>query len=146
MAVAAKSKKRVTRSMRLPPGVSPQLRGQLQGARLELRALFRALDQLQIAQDIPPELQALFNLDADFVEALWALDQGAGRLDFAAMQRDTLESLHALSQCRQDLLDSLSKHQQCLISNRAAAIRATLQLHDAYLQVPGRDPHADPMS
>ena len=69
--------------------VPPELRGQLESTRLDLLALFRALDRMRLAQDVPPELRALGELDADFAEALWALDQPPGRFDFAVMVRDT---------------------------------------------------------
>jgi hypothetical protein len=35
-------------------------------------------------------IRQLFELDADSVEALWALDQPVGKLDLPAMLRDTL--------------------------------------------------------
>jgi hypothetical protein len=41
--------------------------------------------------EIPQRLiRQLFELDADYVEALWALDQPSGSFDLRAMLRDTL--------------------------------------------------------
>jgi hypothetical protein len=53
------------------------LRARLEAARLDLLALFRALDRMDLsAAEIPQRLiHQLFELDADYVEALWALDQ-----------------------------------------------------------------------
>jgi hypothetical protein len=52
------------------------LRARLE-ARLDLLALFRALDRMHPAPDQIPQrlIPQLFELDADYVEALWALDQ-----------------------------------------------------------------------
>jgi hypothetical protein len=41
-------------------------------------------------------LQRLFETDADYAEALWALDQPDGSLDRRAMLRDTLTALDQL--------------------------------------------------
>jgi hypothetical protein len=53
------------------------LRARLEQARLDLLALFRALDKMDLSPaEIPQRLiRQLFELDADYVEALWALDQ-----------------------------------------------------------------------
>ena len=66
--------------------------------RLDLPALFRALDRMDLsAQEIPQRLlQQLFERDADYAEALWALDQVEGSLDRRAMLRDTLTALDRL--------------------------------------------------
>ena len=69
----------------MPPG----LRQKLEIRRLDLLGLFRALDRLHLAQGLPPELRELFELDADFAEALWVLEQSAGRFDLDAMSADT---------------------------------------------------------
>src|SRR5215831_685434 len=70
----------------------------LEAARLDLLALFRALDQMDLsAAEIPQRfLQQLFQLDADYVEALWALDQQGRRFARQAMLQDTLASLQRL--------------------------------------------------
>ncbi len=70
----------------------------LEAARLDLLALFRALDRMDLSHaEIPQRLiRQLFELDADYAEALWALDQQPGTLDLRAMLRDTLTALDQL--------------------------------------------------
>jgi hypothetical protein len=72
------------------------LRARLEVARLDLLALFRALDRMDLTpSEIPQRLiRQLFELDADYVEALWALDQPPARLDLHAMLRDTLAGVY----------------------------------------------------
>ena len=64
--------------------VPADLRRRLEAARLDLLALFRALDPMDLSPaEIPQHLiQQLFDLDADCVEALWALDQPRRSLDW----------------------------------------------------------------
>src|SRR6202163_4891015 len=71
------------------------LRVRLEAARLDLLALFRALDRMDLSPaEIPQRLiRQLFELDADCAEALWALDQPPASLDLKAMLRDTLAAL-----------------------------------------------------
>jgi methionyl-tRNA formyltransferase len=75
--------------------VPADLRAHLEAARLDLLALFRALDRLNLApSEIPqPLIRRLFDLDADYAEALWALDQPPGTLDLMSLLRDTLAAL-----------------------------------------------------
>jgi erythromycin esterase-like protein len=144
--MARKNQRRSTKSgAPTPPAVVPaDLRSRLETVRLDLLALFRALDQLQICQDLPQELQGLFDLDADCAEALWALDQqAASALDWAAMTRDTLASLAAIPSARQELMDSLTEAQRRRVTERTAALRARLLHEQAYNQIPGRDPQID---
>src|ERR1700684_623241 len=74
------------------------LRTRLEAARLDLLALFRALDRMHLTpQQIPQRLiRRLFELDADYVEALWGLDQPAGKLSVSALLRDTQAALEQL--------------------------------------------------
>src|SRR5580698_11107486 len=83
-----------------PMEIPPDLRPRLETARLDLLALFRALDRMHLTPaEIPQRLiRQLFELDADYVEALWALDQPVGKLDQPAMLRDTLAALEQLPQ------------------------------------------------
>jgi len=62
--------------------IPADLRARLETSRLDLLALFRALDRLGLAlAEIPQRLiRQLFELDADCAEALWALDQPPGTL------------------------------------------------------------------
>src|SRR6266581_9028743 len=74
------------------------LRARLETARLDLLALFRALDRMELSPaEIPQRLiRQLFELDAEYAEALWALDQPPGTLDMHAMLRHTLAALEQL--------------------------------------------------
>lgn len=119
------------------------LREVLETSRLSLRALFRALDRLQLAQEIPLELRALFELDGDLAEALWVLDQPIGRFDLAAMTRDTIASLVALPETLTAFLGLLSEPAQAQLAVAVTAARASLTPSDAYLQISGRDPGVD---
>jgi hypothetical protein len=67
-----------------------ELRIRCETARLDLRALYRSLDRHHLLLDVPWEVRALHELDADVAEALWVLDQPNGRFDLKAMERDTL--------------------------------------------------------
>src|SRR5947208_5081355 len=80
------------------PAVPSDLRARLETARLDLLALFRALDRMDLSPaEIPQRLiRQLFELDADYAEALWALDQPPGSFNVKAMVRDTLASLDQL--------------------------------------------------
>lgn len=123
---------------RAPPG----LRQQLEATRLGLLALFRALDRLGLAQECPPELQELFELDADLAEALWVLDQPVGRFDLTAMTHDTVGSLRAIGTATSRFLDRLNPSARAELGACALTVRARLLRSDAYLQIPGRDPTA----
>lgn len=120
------------------------LRARLQAARLDTLALLRALDQLPVspAQLPQPETHQLFELDADCAEALWALDQPTGSLDFKAMLRDTLASLDALPDARQRVRTRLPPAATRTTVKLEQAIRAGLAPSEAYNDVPGRDPHS----
>ena len=125
-----------TKSLNAPA----ELRVQLEAARLDLRALYRSLDRLRLTQDLPAELGHLQELDADFAEALWVLDQPRGRFDLTAMTRDTVESLARLPTVRERFLavfDGLTREQ---LEQRVQVTRGGLSPDDAYLDIPGRDP------
>ena len=80
--------------------IPSDFRPPLEAARLDLLVLFRALGRMhRSAAEIPQRLiRQLFELDAGFVEALWALDQPPGNLDLTAMLRDALAALEQLPQ------------------------------------------------
>ena len=122
----------------LPPG----LRNRLEAARLELRALFRTTDELRIAQDLPPELHRLMELDADFAEALHVMDLSPPGIEARAMVRDTLASLGKLQAARNVFLDSLDAKTRRRLEAHVPAVRAGLGPEVAYLDIPGRDPAA----
>ncbi len=71
------------------------LRLQLETARLDLLALFRAMDRLSLTPEQIPQrlIRRLFELDADYAEALWGLDQPPGKLNMRAMLRDISTSI-----------------------------------------------------
>ena len=119
-----------------------QLRPRLEAARLELRALYRSLDRMRLAQDLPAGLRRLQELDADFAEALWVLDQPRGRFNVSAMVDDTLASLSRLAPTRAAFLASFDAATRAALEDRAQATRTVLSPTDAYLEIPGRDPDA----
>jgi hypothetical protein len=127
-------------STEIPSG----LRARLESARLDLLALFRALDQMDLsAEDIPQRhLRQLFALDADFAEALWGLDQPRRQLNIKAMLRDTLASLNRMPAAIAQFRNGLAPRAHPLLVNLEAMIRKTLDLREAYNQIPGRDPNS----
>ena len=127
---------------RAPVEVPANLRLRLEAARLELLALFRALDQMDLtATEIPQRLiRQLFELDADYVEALWALDRPHHTLDVHATLRDTLASLDQLSDVCARFRKNLPRRAHPRLENLPASIRENLDPREAYNMVPGRDP------
>src|SRR6266581_6295209 len=91
--------------------IPADLRARLETARLDLLALFRALDRMGLAPaEIPQRLiRQLFELDADYAEALWALDQPLGTLDLNLMLRDTIAALEQLPEATERLRKNLPK-------------------------------------
>jgi hypothetical protein len=132
---------RTQSSLRTKMLVAPQeLRARLESARLDLRALYRSLDRLVLAQDLPAELGRLQELDADYAEALWVLDQPRGAFDLSAMTKDTVESLARLPSARKDFLALFDGPTREILEQRVQATRERLSPTDAYLEVAGRDP------
>lgn len=117
--------------------VPDDLRARLEDARLELRALYRALDRMLLAQDLPEELRRLQELDAGFAEALWVLDQPPERFDLAAMTRESLSSLRQMTDGRERLLALFDASTRAQLEDRVQAMRRVLSLADAYLEIPG---------
>ena len=120
----------------------PDLRARLETARLDLLALFRALDQLNLtANEIPqPELQNLFELDADFAEALYVLRHLLHGINVEAMVRDTVASLDAVPEAREKLLQLLPPPSCRALGALEKKIRLTLTTQDAYHSIPESDP------
>lgn len=118
------------------------LRGCLEQARLETLALLRALDHAVVpARHLPhAPLADLATLDADCAEALWALDQPLGALDVDAMARETRTSLEALPAARAQIRARLPEEARARVDRLEPVIRASLDLSEAYNDVPGRDP------
>ena len=121
----------------------PDLRTRLENARLDLLALFRALDQMSLTPNQIPQrlIRQLFELDADYVEALWGLDQAArGKLNLQAMIRDTLTALQQLPAARSRFRDNLPLSAHSTLAQLELNIRANLNPAEAYNMVPGRNP------
>ena len=118
------------------------LRARLEGARLDLLALFRALDRMDLSPtEIPQRLiRQLFELDADYVEALWALDQPPGSLDLHAMLRDTLAALNQLPEACARFRTNLPRRAQSILAQLEITVRRSLNPAEAYTMVPGRSP------
>src|SRR5213593_1941723 len=125
-----------------PPPIPGDLRARLEAARLELLTLFRALDRMDLTPaEIPQRLiRQLFELDADYVEALWALDQPSGSLDLHAMLRDTLAALEQLPQACDRFRRHLPSRAHPTLGTLEATLRNRLNPTEAYSMVPGRDP------
>jgi hypothetical protein len=91
--------------------------------------------------EIPQRLiRQLFELDANYVEALWALDQPTGKLDWHAMLRDTLAALEQLPQACARFRNHLPSRAHPTLSTLEAELRNRLHPTQAYSMVPGRDP------
>lgn len=127
---------------RSPAAIPADLRPRLEAARLDLLALFRALDRMDLTpSEIPQRLiRQLFELDADFVEALWGLDQPPGKLHLAAMLRDTLAALERLTVACSRLRSNLPTRSHATLARLELSIRTKLNPAEAYNMVPGRDP------
>jgi hypothetical protein len=124
------------------PAVPGDLRARLETARLDLLALFRALDRMDLSPaEIPQRLlRQLFELDADLVEALWALDQPAGSLDLRAMLRDTLAALEQIPDACARFRRKLPRRAHPTLATLELSIRKSLNPREAYNMVPGRNP------
>jgi hypothetical protein len=127
---------------RTPQEIPADLRARLETARLDLLALFRALDRMHLTpQQIPQRLlRQLFELDADYVEALWGLDQPPGKLNLHDMLRDTLAALDQLPAACSRFRKNLPAQAHAPLSRLELIIRSNLHPIEAYNMVPGRDP------
>ena len=128
---------------RRPPAKIPaDLRVRLETARLDLLALFRALDRMDLSPaEIPQRLlRQLFELDADYAEALWALDQPPASLDLHAMVDDTMAALEQLPESCSRFHSNLPPRAHPNLTRLAITLRKSLNAAEAYSIVPGRDP------
>lgn len=127
---------------RSQPAIPANLRMRLETARLELLALFRALDRMDLTPGEIPQhhLRQLFEVDADYAEALWALDQPATSLDRNAMLRDTLAALNRLAPALAQFRKKLPPRSQPSLVQLEESVRKALNQKEAYNMVPGRDP------
>src|ERR1035441_5291391 len=119
---------------RTPEEIPADLRARLETARLDLLALFRALDRMNLTpKQIPQRLiRQLFELDADYVEALWGLDQPPGKLNLHTMLRDTLAALEQLLPACSRLRKNLPPQTQLILPQLELTIRANLNPAEAY--------------
>ncbi len=124
--------------------IPADLRARLEAARLDLLALFRALDRMDLTPaEIPQRLiRQLFELDADFAEALWALDQPPGTLDVRLMLRDTLAALEQLPDASSRFRKNLPSRAHPALAQLEVSVRHKLRPAEAYNMVPGRDPQS----
>jgi hypothetical protein len=122
--------------------IPPDLRVRLETARLDLLALFRALDRMQLQPaEIPqPLIHQLFELDADYAEALWALDQSPTSLDLRAMLRDTLAALDQLPEVCARFRTHLPRRAHAILAQLEINVRSGLNPAEAYSMIPGRIP------
>jgi hypothetical protein len=118
------------------------LRTRLEQARLDLLALFRALDRMDLSPaEIPQRLIGrLFELDADYVEALWALHQPPTSLDLHAMLRDTLAALDQLPDACARFRFHLPRRAHPILPQLEITVRTSLDPAEAYNMAPGRHP------
>src|SRR6267378_7883464 len=114
--------------------IPADLRARLEAARLDLLALFRALDRMNLTPaEIPQRLiRQLFELDADYVEALWGLDQPPGKLDMHAMLRDTLAALEQLPAACSRFRRNLPPKTLSTLPQLELTIRGNLNAAEAY--------------
>ena len=127
---------------RSAPAIPDDLRARLEAVRLDLLALFRALDKMDLSPaEIPQRLiRQLFELDADYAEALWALDQPPGSLDVASMLRDTTAALDQFPGACTRFRKHLPQRAHPRLANLEMTIRQKLDAGEAYNMVPGRAP------
>jgi hypothetical protein len=127
---------------RAPACIPTDLRPRLETARLDLLALFRALDRMDLPPaEIPQRLiRQLFELDADYAEALWALDQPPATLDMPTMLRHTLIALEQLPEARARFRKKLPSRIHPAFTQLECTVRNELDPNQAYNMVPGRDP------
>ena len=91
--------------------------------------------------EIPQRLiRQLFELDADYGEALWALDQPPGSLDLHAMLCDTLAALEQLPEACARFRTNLPRRAQSTLAQLEITVRRGLDPAEAYSMVPGRSP------
>ena len=118
------------------------MRTRLEAVRLDLLALFRALDKMDLSPaEIPQRLiRQLFELDADYAEALWALDQPPGNLDVASMLRDTTAALDQFPDACTRFRKHLPQRAHPRLATLEISIRQGLDAGEAYNMVPGHAP------
>jgi hypothetical protein len=82
----------------------------------------------------------LFEKDADYAQALGALDQREGGSDRRAKLRDAIKALDQLPSARAQFRKRLPTRTHPTLEQLEGSIRKKLNPKDAYNMVPGRDP------
>jgi hypothetical protein len=102
---------------------------------------WRLLDQMDLTPlEIPQRLiRQLFELDADYAEALWALDQSPMKFNVRAMTPDTLAALEQLPAAVERFRKNLPPRAHPKLKRLEAAVRKNLDPKEAYNMVPGQD-------
>jgi len=120
--------------------IPADLRLRLETARLDLLALFRALDQMDLTPlEIPQSLiRQLFELDADYAEALLVLDRPPRGLNVKAMLRDTLAALEQMPEAVKRFRKNLPPRSHPKLEGLESTIRHKLNPKEAYNMIPGR--------
>jgi hypothetical protein len=141
--MAKRSKKKQTRlaaakAAQLPAG----FRDRIEAARLDFRAVARALDELLIAQACPPELHALVHLDADMATALCVIKHTLHEVDVTRVVADAERSLALIPEARRTFFESLAEHDRTRLEARVPMVRSSLRVRDAYIDIPTRMPSA----
>jgi hypothetical protein len=129
---------------RSPREIPGDLRARLEVARLDLLALFRALDRMDLSPKEIPQglLRQLFEKDADYAETLWALDQPEGSLDRRALLREALTALDQLPSACAQFRKQLPARAYPTLEQLERTLRKKLNPKEAYNMVPGRDPES----
>ena len=134
---ASRRNERCVSKKNLPANLRPRL----EDARLNALALFRSLDTLGVSlHSLPSQFRSLAELDADFAEALWALDQPAKALNFDRMLKDTLAALQLWPRRFNEFLAALDATTAQSLLKRIPAVRSSLEPSEAYSGVPGSSP------
>ena len=129
---------------RSPLELPGDLRARLEIARLDLLALFRALDRMDLSPEEIPQglLRQLLEKDADYAETLWALDQPEGSLDRRALLREALTALDQLPSACAQFRKQLPARAHPTLEQLELTLRKKLNPNEAYNMVPGRDPES----
>ena len=118
------------------------LPARLEGARLDLLALFRALDKMDLSPaEIPQRLiRQPFELDADYVEALW--DWTNRPAAWISTPCSAILSLRSTNYRKPVLGFSLISpgRAHTILAQLEITARRSLDLAEAYSMVPGRSP------
>jgi hypothetical protein len=95
---------------------------------------------LSPAEISQPLIGRLFELDADYAEALWALDQPPASLNLHTMLRDTLVALDQLPEACARFRTHLPRRAHPILAQLESKVRNSLDPAEAYSMVPGRSP------